>query len=94
MYIQLEQHDYDEIANLIYGEDDTCDGCVTYYEDLIEINFSKEIMGKVDDDYYNGTGAWITTDVVFRLKDVLAPCEVRYDRRKLEKTIEKVLWTD
>lgn len=91
MYIQLEQQDYNEIAYLVSSADDTRNGYVMY-EDLIEVNFSKSIEGKVDDDYYNGTGEWTTTDVDFELKEILAPCEVRCDRSELKKTIEKKLW--
>lgn len=91
MYIQLEHRDYDEIASLVSSADDTRNGYVTY-EDIIEINFSKSIEGTVDDDYYNGTGEWTTTDVDFEIKEIIAPCEVRCNMLKLEETIRKEIW--
>lgn len=92
MYIKLGQEDYDAIAEIIADMDDECNGVVEYC-DLIEISFSKEVTAERDDDYYNGTGAWEVKSVEFSLGEVsCGDIEIRYNREKLEKTIEDMLW--
>ena len=59
----LTREDYQNIYNLItvqgHGE------CQMEYEkenEVISIEYTYEEEGYVEDDYYNGTGAWICTD--------------------------------
>lgn len=92
MYIKLGQEDYDAIAELIADMDDECNGGLEYC-DLIEINFSKNVRAKREDDYYNGTGGWIVKGVDFSLGDIkCGDIEIRYNHERLEKTIEEMLW--
>lgn len=89
MYIQLNQTDYDAIAELIAEQDDCIDGYVEYSEIAVEVPFSKSVVAKRDTDYYNGTGAWEVKSVDFSLGEVkCGDIELRYNHEKLEKTIE------
>lgn len=93
MYIQLEQLDYEAIAEIIIQEGDG-DGSKVEYSDLcIEITFDKEVQEHRDTDYYNGTGAWEVDSVDFTLGEVTCDgVEVKYSHKELEKTIKDLLW--
>ena len=92
MYIQLEQYDYDAIAELV-AECDNGNTKVSYSDFDIEISFYKYVREHRDDDYYNGTGAWETDSVDFSLGDVeCSGVEIKYNSKELEKTIEDYLW--
>lgn len=93
MYIQLEQTDYDFIAELIADTDNGC-GCEIDYSDIcLTVTFDKEVYEHRDTDYYNGTGAWITDSVDFTLGEIHCEgVEVRYNHKELEKTIIDYLW--
>ena len=93
MYIQLEQTDYDCIAELIADTDNGC-GCEIDYSDIcLTVTFDKEVYEHRDTDYYNGTGAWITDSVDFTLGEVTCDgVEVKYNHKELEKTIIYYLW--
>ena len=87
MYIQLDQLDYEAIGKMISNVKDTSRAYIEY-EDLIEIHFGKEITKHQENDYYNGTGAWITDNVDFSLFKVeCGDIEVKYDEKQLIKTI-------
>ena len=60
MTLKLEHTDCEKIAQEIAGYED---GRHTlYYSDLcIEVNFRCEVSGYKNDDYFTGTGEWITT---------------------------------
>ena len=91
MYIKLGQEDYDAIAELI-AEEDVSDGEV-YYQDIVEISFSKYVRAELDYDDYTGTGTWEVKSVDFSLENVTCGnIEIRYSHEKLEKTIEEMLW--
>ena len=93
MYIQLDQDDYNLIAEVV-AEAENGYGCEVEYSDLcLTVTFDKEVYEHRDTDYYNGTGAWITDSVYFTLGDVTCDgVEVRYSHRELEKTIRDYLW--
>lgn len=93
MYIQLEQEDYNLIAEAV-AEADNGYGCEIEYSDLyIKVTFDKQGEEHRDTDYYNGTGAWITDSVDFTLGEVTCDgVEVKYNHKALEKTIKDYLW--
>lgn len=90
MYIQLEQKDYDAIAEMIaIASDETR----IWYDEFIEVNYEVDGTGYYDDDYLNGTGDYIVTSVDVNLKEVkCADFEIRYNHDKLKETIENLLW--
>lgn len=93
MYIQLEDSDYDRIAELIAEEEDGYGREIDYSDLCIKVTFDKEVESHQDTDYYNGTGAWITDSVDFILDKVTCDgVEVRYNHKELEKTIRDYLW--
>lgn len=95
MYIQLEQEDYDAIAELIAESEDGYSLCVEYGECCIEILFEKEISWHQENDYYNGTGAYVVDNVEFGLHDIrCGEIKVKYDDDKLRSTINKYLWDE
>lgn len=92
MYIKLEQYDYDAIAEIIAEQEDTYNGVISYSDLSIEIDYSKQVCSHREDDYYNGTGAWVTDSVEFSLGEVKCEgIEVKYSHRDLEKTIKEYL---
>lgn len=91
MYIKLEQEDYDAIAELIADQDDSCDS-VSYSDLDIMVYFSKYTTSHREDDYNEGTGAWVTDSVDFELDEL--ECEglsLKYSRTQLERTINDYL---
>ena len=56
----LSENDYNAIIAMM---DDEC-GSVEYEKDgeLLCFDYDVEINGYREDDYFNGTGAWVTTD--------------------------------
>jgi len=95
MYIQLEQEDYNLIAEAV-AEADNGYGCEIEYSDLcIKVTFYKQVEEHCDTDYYNGTGAWITDSVDFTLlcEVTCDGVEVRYNHKELGKTIIDYLWS-
>lgn len=93
MYIQLEEIDYERIAEAVAEADNGC-GCEIDYSDLyLTATFDKQVEEHRDTDYYNGTGAWITDSVDFTLGEVACDgVEVRYNHKELEKFIIDYLW--
>jgi hypothetical protein len=90
MYIQLEQKDYDAIAEMIAMA--TGDNSI-FYDDIIEVCYTVEGEGYREDDYYDGTGAYITTSIDVNISDVKCDfLDVRYNREKLIKAIKSLLW--
>lgn len=57
----LTKADYQNIYNQMYLEPGK--GYVEYEKDgeTLCIDYSYEVEGYVEDDYYNGTGAWVVT---------------------------------
>ena len=93
MYIKLEQYDYDAIAEIIAEQDDTYSGVISYSDLYIEIEYTKFVSCHQEDDYYNGTGGWVTDSVEFGLGDVKCEgVEVKYSHKDLENTIKEYLW--
>lgn len=71
MYINLEDKDYREFAQVI-ADSQTDSG--TEHIDIdgfeFEIQFTKDVKGYYEDSYDNGTGAWVCTDAVVHVHDV------------------------
>ena len=90
MYIQLGQKDHEAIAEMV--AENPCEPYVLY-EGLIEIRYEVDGTGYREDDYFDGTGAYITTSIDVDLKEVKCDgIEVRYNHDKLKKAIEDLLW--
>ncbi len=61
--MKLTASDYKNIASLI----EEGEGTVEYAKDgeILFIEYTFEVDGYVEDDYYNGTGAFVQTNAVF-----------------------------
>lgn len=71
MYIVLKSEECKKIAKAIFEQNsDTREVVVTIANLNLVVNYSLEIDGYYEDDYFNGTGAWVTTSVDFTLHDV------------------------
>lgn len=93
MYIQLEQNDYDAIAELIADRENANYDSIEYGSLCIEISYSKNIAYHRDTDYHNGTGVYIVDDVEFTLLGVVCDgIDVKYDEKQLINTITDYLW--
>ena len=89
--MKLNDNDYKEIASRI--EEGT--GTIEYEKDgeMLQIDYTYEVDGYYEDDYYNGTGAFVETErslsvndaMVFDGDGVKIPFEL--DGRKLEREI-------
>lgn len=92
MFIQLEEKDYQAIAQAIA---DSAEEKGTAYVDIdglgFKVDFEKGISGYVEDDYNNGTGAFVCTDAVVRAEVLCDDVEVRYSNSKLEIIAERML---
>jgi hypothetical protein len=93
MYIQLEQSDYDLIAEMVAESKNGIGIEIEYSELCIKVVFNKHVLQHLDDDYYNGTGAWEVDSVDFTLGEIHCEgVEVKYNHKELEKTIIDYLW--
>ena len=98
MYIVLDDKDINEIANTIANKPCSSDSPTTAYVTIndveLEVRFNKDIDGYYENDYENGTGAWVTTKANVALYDI-SPCDVNikidYDRRMIENITEELL---
>lgn len=92
MYIQLEDKDYEVIAKMI--ADKTPDGKNSVWlEDWCEIVYDITVYGGYEMDYFNGTGAWGTSDVEFDILEINAPdIEVRLDEDKLIEEVKEMFY--
>lgn len=93
MYIQLEEKDHYTIANEIVGSEKDRG---TEYVDIdgleFEISFSKEVNGYTENDYHNGTGAFVCTDAVVELKDITCgDVKVFFNNGHIECLAERML---
>ena len=92
MYIQLNQSDYDAIAELIDEVDDDFSGSIDYSDIGLEVTFSKYVVAHQDTDYYNGTGAWEVDSVEFYLTSITCgDIEVKYNHDRLVWTVKQCL---
>ena len=71
MYIELEEKDYREIAQMIADSDINSGSEYVNIDGLeFEVQFTKDVEGYYEDNYDNGTGAWVCTDAVVHVYDV------------------------
>lgn len=61
--MKLTASDYSNIASLIEEGNDTLE--YTKDGETLIIEYTYEVDGYVEDDYYNGTGAFVQTDTEF-----------------------------
>lgn len=98
MYITLEDKDVREIANMIAEKACSSDSTTTGYLKIndveLEVRFDKHIDGYYEDDYNDGTGAWVTTRACVTLHEI-SVCDmnvkVDYERRMIENMAEDLL---
>jgi hypothetical protein len=91
MTLKLDTYDYEQIARLVAQEKEGRG--VVYYSDLdIEVTYFAETSGYVEDDYFNGTGAWVTTSTHVDIISIeCGDVSVEYDDRELEACIRREL---
>lgn len=91
MKIVLDNRDLCAIAGLI-AADRNERGTVVYDAGGVEITveYSSVIDGYMENDYFNGTGAYIVTSAEVYIDDVYADveAEVEYDERELVRFAE------
>lgn len=93
MKIKLEKEDYKVIAQAIV---DCPLDCTTEYVEIngieFEVIFSKYTDGYIEDDYFNGTGAWVTTMAEVTIENISAgDINVEYNRHEIERITEEIL---
>ena len=94
--MKLTENDYYNLASQMNDK-----GCIELERDgeLLTFDYNIESSGYDEDDYYNGTGAHITTDVVVRITEVACvnedgeSVECDFDANYLEKIVEQSLLT-
>lgn len=85
------------IAESIEGNNGTFSVEVEVNNTLVVVDGSFEIDGYCEDDYFNGTGAWVTTCVAVSIESVEAydmdgdVIEVACDLSKVERYVENEL---
>lgn len=88
------------IANAIVENIEGCNGTfsveVEFDNTLVEVSGSFEIDGYQEDDYFNGTGAWVTTYVSVCIDSVEAydedgnEIDVDCDLAEIERSVERL----
>ena len=88
------------IANAIYNAIDSNNGTfsveVEVKNTLVVVDGSFEIDGYCEDDYFNGTGAWVTTYVSVCIDSVEAydedgnEIDVDCDLAEIERSVERL----
>lgn len=94
MYIELETDDMLAICNILSTKDGS-DSIYMYIKGIeFQISFVIYKKGYYEDDYENGTGAWVTTDANVSIRDISAcdiDMQVSYDKKFIEQTTEQLL---
>lgn len=88
------------IANAIYNAIDSSNGTfsveVEVNNTLVVVDGSFEIDGYPEDDYFNGTGAWVTTYVSVYIDGIEAydedgnEIDVDCDLTEIERSVERL----
>ena len=95
--MELTRNDYNDIVDLM----DNDSSSVEYEKDgeTLYIEYEVELDGYVEDDYLNGTDAWITTRAIVVITNTKCfdeegkETECKVDTRLLEKLYERELKT-
>lgn len=98
MYIVLEKEDCVEFATAIYAlsqKDGSMETIECWNNSIeFEVRFALETNGYYENDYQDGTGAWVTTDVSFVLYDISVKdsvyCSVSYDSNIIENKVREL----
>ena len=93
MYIQLEQSDYDVIAEKINEYGDTENGIVSISDLGIEVKFSCRVNHHLEGEYESGYYERVVDSVDFKIKSI--GCDhlnVLYNEYELNETINEELW--
>lgn len=94
MYIELETDDMLAICNMLSTKDGSDSICMYIKGVEFQISFVIYKKGYYEDEYENGTGAWVTTDANVSISDISAcdiDMQVSYDRNFIEQTTEQLL---
>lgn len=93
MYIVLDDDDCREIAQLIC---DCEDGNMhVYYSDYdICVYFYKELREHIEEDYFNGTGSYVTDDITLIIEKVELDdhsVKVEFCEERIERYVKEIL---
>lgn len=94
MEIKLNKQEHELIAEQIADRFDSTYIEIELCNLKLSLTYNLEKIGYIEDDYSNGTGAFICTDVEFRLHDISAiniDAEIDYSEKWLDKAIRKIL---
>ena len=93
--MKLTDNDYDKIAELMQ-ENESCIEFTKGSETLF-IDYEIETDGYSEDDYYNGTGAFVTTSADVRITDYVVEnsdgeiIDFKLDETKLENLCKDII---
>lgn len=91
MTLKLDYSDYEKIATLVAQEGEGR-GVVHYSDWDIEVTYVAEINGYMDDDYFNGTGMFVTTSTnAYIISIECGGIDIEYDCNELEACIRREL---
>lgn len=94
MEIKLNKQEHELIAEQIADRFDSTYIEIELCNLKLSLTYNLEKIGYIEDDYSNGTGAFICTDVEFMLHDISAiniDAEIDYSENWLDKAIRKIL---
>lgn len=77
------------IAESIYGREGEFNVELDVDDVMIVVNGSFEIDGYMEDDYFDGTGAWITTDVFMKINTITS-CNEDGDKVDLGLSVKEI----
>lgn len=91
MTLKLDTYDYEQIARLVAQEKEGR-GVIHYSDWDVEVVYYTETSGYIEDDYFNGTGAWVTTSTHVDIISIeCGDISVEYDDKELEACIRREL---
>ena len=94
MIVVLNSKDYRVISNAITNNHIDTSTSVEIDGLKLIINFKVEQLGYYEDDYENGTGAFVCTEAVVSIKDISiedSVVKVDFDKYLIEKLVKKNL---
>lgn len=94
MKIKLDKEDCIEIARDISEYFDKESICTEICGLEIQVEYRLEKIGYVEDDYYNGTGAFVCTDIDFELSSIIptyVDAEIDYSIKHIESELRRTL---
>jgi hypothetical protein len=94
MKIKLDKEDCIEIARDISEYFDKESICTEICGLEIQVDYRLVKIGYVEDDYYNGTGAFVCVDINFELVSIIPTCvdaEIDYSIKHIESELRRAL---